>query len=114
YLAVASDLGFGRIVGVEIDRAAAARASRYGTVLDDIACLEKGQYDVVQVKNVLANIADVRSFFSKSVAALKEGGYCYVDVLNASGINARLKAFDNALKGRGTASGVFRPPFVIN
>ena len=114
YLSTARELGFGEVAGVEIDTAAASRAAKYGYIVNNLGSLKQGHYDVIQVKNVITNIQDVRSFLTEVVAALKEGGYLYLDVLNTSGIAANLRTLRNALRGDGSASSVFRPPYVIN
>ncbi len=109
YLAAARSIGMSYTVGVEIDREAKTRAEKHGKVFSDMSELGDGDtvFDVVQCKNVLSNIQDLRSFFAAVLQKVKPGGILFLDVLNQFGAVALLKK----MLGR---PGVLRPPFVIN
>lgn len=114
YLATARDLGFGQVLGVEIDRTAAQNAARYGPVIDSVALLPPAAFDVIQVKNVLGNIDDFGSFLHVIVRCLKPHGYLFLDVPHAHGAATRFRTAVRAVNGRGGANAVLRPPYVIN
>jgi SAM-dependent methyltransferase len=106
YLDCAVELGMKPVAGIEIDQAALVNAKKVAPVFSDIAEV-KEQYDVVQCKNVLSNIADFHEFFKKLLSYVKPGGVVFVDVLNNHG----LTSFVKRLKGK---PGMLKPPFIIN
>ncbi len=105
YLWVARHLGFGRVDGVEIDTAARTRAAAYGTVVDNVE-KQTELYDVIQIKNVIANIPDFITFVRGYLNHLKPEGWLFLDVLNQDGLTSRLRILSKA-QGR---YGSLRPP----
>jgi SAM-dependent methyltransferase len=106
FLEAARAIGMGPVDGVEIDEEAKKKAAAHGRVFSTMEEVQ-GQYDVVQCKNVLSNIADPKAFFSSLLGKTNPEGVMFLDVLNQFGLAALIK---KALSGPGT----LRPPFVIN
>ena len=116
YMRVAAEAGLATTAGVEVDAAAARRASRHGPVWADVADVP-GTFDVVQIKNVLSNIDDLETFLATSLQRLRPGGYLYLDVLNEASLTALLRRalLDGLRIGQGNRRyGHLRPPYVIN
>jgi SAM-dependent methyltransferase len=106
FLEAAWAIGMGPAAGVEIDEEAKKRAAAHGRVFSTMEEVQ-GQYDIVQCKNVLSNIANPMAFFASLLGKTKPDGILFLDVLNQFGLAALIK---RALK----RPGALRPPFVIN
>lgn len=116
YLESALSLGFRSVSGVEIDTVAANFASEHGEVVADMSSFGDRNFDVVQIKNVLTNVADPKSFLRSAVDLLSDDGLLLVDVLNHEGVTSlgrRLIAKSKLQKPDGRF-GSLRPPYVIN
>ena len=113
YLAVASELGFGNVAGVEIDRIAVGYASQFGQVVENVKSLDT-EFDVVQIKNVLTNIANLHEFLNDCLSRLKPGGILFLDVLNHAGLTSGLRKVRHRLGDKALRYGSLRPPAVIN
>jgi SAM-dependent methyltransferase len=112
FLCVAKEYGFGTVMGVEIDTAAAEHARAYGKVLSDVSLLpEELKFDVIQIKNVLGNIHDVSGFMKAAVSRLQKGGRLWLDVLNDNSITSWRRKICRSPDGR---YGTLRPPFVVS
>jgi len=114
YMWAAREAGFGEVSGVEVDRVSAERARYFGQVYDDLARVPTGHYDLVQVKNVLANIPDLVGFMDSCVQTLRSGGLLWLDVLNWDSLTSLLRRWSSGLQRDPRRLGVLRPPYVIN
>ena len=106
YLDCAKELGMTQIEGVEIDKKAVAKASRFGVIHTSLKEIQN-TFHIVQCKNVLTNIENFQDFLSDMLRLVKSNGILFLDVLNQFGIVSHIK------KNLGRP-GVLRPPFVIN
>jgi len=113
YLWAAQSLGFGVAAGVEVDAVAAGRARAFGPVSQDMCALPEASFEVVQLKNVVANLRDFRAFLMACVALAKPGGAVFVDAPNEDSLAAALRRRRPGGRRRG-AYGYLRPPHVIN
>lgn len=114
YLWAARTVGFGAVFGIEIDPSAAERAREHGVVQADPAALGAETFDVIQIKNVISNIADFRPWLKSYVARLKPGGLLLLDVLNQASLTVRLRQIVYPDSRRSGRRGHLRPPYVIN
>jgi SAM-dependent methyltransferase len=114
YMWAARQVGLGDVAGVEIDAAAADRARAFGQVWGELSRVPASAYDVVQVKNVLANVSDVASFLDSCVRTLKPHGVLWLDVLNWASLTCLLRRLASQAQRRPRRIGVLRPPYVIN
>jgi SAM-dependent methyltransferase len=114
YLWAACALGFGAVAGVEIDPTAAAVAGRFGRVVASLDALDRDSFDVVQIKNVIGNIAGFWEFMRAALRVLKPGGTVFVDVPNQAAWSARLKMAFYGKFRRPQTFGHLRPPYVVN
>lgn len=116
YLESALSLGFRSASGVEIDTVASDFASKHGEVVSDMSFFGGQKFDVVQIKNVLTNVPDPKSFLRSAVDLLPQDGLLLIDVLNHAGVTSlgrRLISKSKLQKPDGRF-GSLRPPYVIN
>jgi SAM-dependent methyltransferase len=115
YLWAAREMGFGTVVGVEIDEVSAANAREFGDVAREASSLPEASFDVVQVKNVLGNVVDFREFLTQSAALARPGGVVLVDVPNEDAFSAAGYRLACRLHlGSGTRYGHLSPPYMVN
>lgn len=115
YLWAAKTLGFGKVVGAEVDEVAAEQARAYGQVETDLSALPESSFDLVQVKNVLANVREFRAMLMRSSALVKPAGVLFIDVPNEDSLSAGWRRW--LLAGRLAAPsryGYLCPPHVVN
>jgi SAM-dependent methyltransferase len=111
YLWAARSLGFGQVAGVEVDAVAAGNARAFAPVNEDAGALPGSSFDVVQLKNIVANLRDFRSLLTQWVALAKPGGAVFVDAPNEDSLAAAV----HRRRYRGGASyGYLRPPHIVN
>lgn len=113
YLMTALDLGLARVAGVEIDHTAANHARQFGDIVDNVRWLD-GQFDIVQIKNVITNIQDFAGFLDDCLLCLKSNGMLFLDVVNQYSLTALARKARHLLGSKASRYGRLRPPFVIN
>lgn len=114
YLWAARTLGFGKVFGIEIDPKAAENARQHGEVHAEPSAIDSERFDVIQIKNVVSNIADFQPWLKDYVGRLESGGLMLLDVLNQSSLTARLRQIVYPDSRRSGRRGHLRPPYVIN
>ena len=114
YLRTARSAGISSVYGVEIDKEAILKASKYGHVVTSHIELQDKKFDVIQIKNVLSNIDGFDSFLKSYIGLLENPGVLWIDLLNQDSLLAIIR---NIVKPNFEKSGRFgplRPPYVIN
>jgi SAM-dependent methyltransferase len=90
-LGLARALGW-QVAGIEIDAAAAAKASRFGGPVHvgdaDAAPFPPGSFDVVSAFHVLEHVVDPVALLRRMIGWLAPGGLVIVEVPNAGGAGA--------------------------